>query len=158
VEGDRDAEALTKRARDTPQMGHRDREDDDRVRALAVDELLEMPLPAGSDPAADRFTGQPVEAALLRVRLLTPEVAIALEPREHPAHRFVRLALPKRRVGGDAPPRRLPGSPAVRRDDEVDSRLGHALPQLPPRGRAAVAEVEVDRGRDREDLRRPHRG
>jgi hypothetical protein len=35
--------------------------------------------------------------------------------------------------------------------DEVDPLLVESLPELPPRGRAAVAEVEVDGRRDGEE-------
>src|SRR6185437_1890827 len=62
-----------------------------------------------------------------------------------------RLALVKGRVRRGAPPRRLDRPAAVGGHDEVDTLLAEALPELPPGGGAAVAEVEVDRGRDRED-------
>ena len=67
-----------------------------------------------------------------------------------------RLALAVAGVRRSPPPRRLDRPAAVRRDDQVAAGLVQALPELPPRRRAAVAEVEVDRGRDREDLRGLH--
>src|ERR671939_350039 len=48
-------------------------------------------------------------------------------------------------VGGvrlRSPPGALDRPAAVRRDDQVDARLVHPLPELPPGRRAAVAEVE----------------
>ena len=94
---------------------------------------------------------------VLRAVLGAPEVAVALQPREPAAGRGEALALDPGRVRRGAPPGRLDRPAAVRRHDQVDADLVQALPELPPRRRAAVAEVEVDRGRDGEDLRRLHR-
>ena len=68
----------------------------------------------------------------------------------------VRLALEVGRVRRGPPPRRLDRPPAVRRDDELGALVVQRLPELPPGGRAAVAEVEVDRGGDAEELGRTH--
>ena len=123
----------------------------------ALDEPLEVPLPARRDPAPDRLARELVERRLLRAR-----------PRRgadsgRPCSRAstsrtacVRLALAVGGVRRGPPPGRLDGSAAVGRHDEVDAGLVHPLPELPPRRRAAVAEVEVDRGGDGEDLRRLH--
>ena len=157
VEDDRDAEALAQRVGDAPQMRHRDREDDHRVRPLGLDEPLEMPLPTRRHPARDRLARELVERRLLGIRLGPPQIAIALHAREHVSDGLVRLALAVGRVRSDTPPRRLDRPAAIRRDHEVDAGLVHPLPELPPRGRTAVPEVEVDRGCDREDLRRLHR-
>ena len=62
-----------------------------------------------------------------------------------------RLTLAVRRVRGRPPPRRLDRAAAVGRHDEVDPFFAETFPQLPPRGRAAVAKVEIDGGRDGED-------
>ena len=132
-----------------------------------LDEALEVPLPARRDPARDRLARELVERRLLGARLGAAEVAVALHAREHVADRLVRLALAVGRVRRGSPPGRLDRPAAIRRDDEVDAGLVHPLPELPPGRRAAVAEVEVDRGRGREDLRasasvrpspRDHRG
>src|SRR6478736_5826739 len=79
-------------------MSHRHGEDDHRIGSLALDQLLEMLLPAGRDPAPDHLPRHPV----------------------------------------------------------ADALLVQALPELPPGGRAPVAEIEVDGGRDGEDLRSAH--
>ena len=79
--------------------------------------------------------------------------AVALDPRDGVARPGERLALVVGRVRRGAPPRRLDRPPAVRRHDQVDALLVEALPELPPRGSAAVAEIEVDRRGDGEDLR-----
>src|SRR4029450_231313 len=104
VEDDGDAEPLAQRARDPAEVRHRDGEDDDGVRPPPLDKLLEVPLPARRDPAGDRLARELVEAGLLRMRLLTAQVVVALEAREDAAYRLVRLALPVGRVRGDAPP------------------------------------------------------
>ena len=158
VEGDRNPEALPERGRNPAKVRHGHGEDDHGVRPLCLDQVLQMPLPARSYPAADRLACELVEAALLRVHLHPAQVAIPFEPRECAAHGLVRLALSERWVASYSPPRCLDRAPAVGRHHEVDPRLVHPLPELPPRRRAAVTEVEVDRRRDGEDLRRPHRG
>src|SRR4029453_7420427 len=67
------------------------------------------------------------------------------------------LRLVVQRVRRGSPPRRLDRTAAIGRDDEVDPDLVQPLPDLPPGRRATVTEVEVGRGRDREDLgRRGH--
>src|SRR5262249_40589516 len=78
------------------------------------------------------------------------------EPGDRVAQTRERLALDVGRVRRCPPPGRLDRPPAVRRDDEVDPLLVQPLPELPPGRRAAVAEVEVDRGGDAEELRRAH--
>ena len=156
VEHDRDAVALAQRLRDAAEVRHRDGEHDHGVRLLRLDEPLQMALPARRDPARDRLARELVERGLVRARLGAPEVAIALHAREHVTNRLVRLALAVGRVGRRPPPRGLDRPAPIRRHDEVDARLVHPLPELPPGRRAAVSEVEVDRGRGREDLRRAH--
>ena len=156
VEDDRDPVPLAQRRRDPAQMRHRNGVDDDRIRPLALDEPLEVLLPARRHPAPDRLAGDLVERALPGVGLLAAQVAVALHAGERVADDLVRLALAVGRVRRDAPPGRLHRAAAVGRHDEVDPGLVHPLPELPPRGRAAVAEVEVDRRGDREDLRRRH--
>ena len=118
---------------------------------LPLDEPLEVAPPARGHDPPDRLARDAVEGALVGRVLAAAEVAVALEPREPVAHGGVRLGLAIGRVRRDAPPRRLDRPAAVRRDDEVDACLVHPLPELPPRGRAAVAEVEVDRRRDGKD-------
>ena len=158
VEDDRDAEALAQGRRDAAQVRHRHREDDDRVRPLALDEPVEVLLPARRHPAPDHLARHPVAEAVLRIVLGAAQVRVALEPRDEVARAGERLALAVGRVRRGAPPRRLDRPAAVRRDDEVDALLVQPLPELPPGGRAAVAEVEVDGGGDGEDLGRAHAG
>ena len=72
VEDHGDAVALAQVRRDATQVGHRDREDDDRVRALALDELVEVLLPARRHPAPHRLARQPSGQPVLRVLLRAP--------------------------------------------------------------------------------------
>jgi len=125
--------------------------------ALALEDLLEVTLPARRHGAPDHLAYRFVGTRVLRVRLGAPQVAVALEPRRDMPCRRERLGLAVERVRRGPPPGRLDRAAAIRRDDQVDAGLGHSLPELPPRGCAAVAEVEVGRGRDGEDLRRLHR-
>ena len=156
VEDDGHAEALAKRRRYAAQVRHRHREDEHRVDvALALEDPLDVPLPARRDPAPHHFPDQPVGVA--RVGLLTPEVPIALQARPRVARAREALALEVGGVRRGAPPRRLDRAAAVRRHDQVDADLVEAFPELPPRRRAAVPEVEIDRRGDREDLRGLHR-
>src|SRR4029453_11924274 len=122
-----------------------DREDEDGVGPLALDETVEMAAPPRRHHPPDRLPREPVERAVLGAVLGTPQVAIALQPGQAVAQSGVALAFTIGRVRRSAPPRRLDRTAAVRRDDEVDPGLVEPLPELPPRGRAAVAEVEVDR-------------
>ena len=156
VEDDRDPEPLAQRRRDAAEVRHRHGEEDDRIGALPLDEPLEMAPPARRHDAPDRLARDAVERRLLRLVLRPAQVAVALEPRQAAADGGVRLALAVGRVRRRPPPGRLDRAAAVRRDDEVDAGLVHPLPELPPGGRAAVAEVEVDGGRDGEDLRWLH--
>ena len=156
VEDDRHAEALAQRRRDAAQVRHRDGEDDHRVGPLALDQLLEVPAPARRHPAPDHLARHPVAETVLRIVLGAAQIAVALEPRDHVARARERLAFDVGRVRRRAPPGRFDRPPAVRRDDRGRHPPRRALPELPPRGRAAVAEVEVDGGRDGEDLRRAH--
>ena len=157
VEDHRDAEALAQERRDAAEVRHRDGEHDDRVDVLlALEHLRQMPLPAWRHPAPDRLAGRLVEDGLVR-RLLGPaEIAVALQPRQPAPDGGEALTLDPGRVRRRPPPRRLDRTTAVRRHDQIGADLVEALPELPPRGRAAVTEVEVDRRRDREDLRRFH--
>ena len=156
VEDDRHAEPLAQQRRDPAEVAHRNGEDDDRVDvALPFEQVDEVPAPARRHPAPDRLAHEAVGVA--RILLGPAQVAVALQPRGEVAHACERLALAEARVRRGPPPRRLDRSAAVRRDDQVAAGLVQPLPELPPRGRAAVAEVEVDRRRDREDLRALHR-
>src|SRR5262249_57027804 len=114
---------------------------------------LEVALPARRDPAPDQLAHQSVRPRVRRIVLSSPEMAVALEPGDGIASVLEGLALAVTRVRFGAPPRRFDRAAAVRRDDQVAAGLVHALPELPPRGRAAVAEVEVDGGGDGQDLR-----
>src|SRR5581483_704299 len=69
-----------------------------------------------------------------------------------------RLAFEERRVRRRPPPGRLDRPAAVRGDDQLGPGLVQPLPELPPRGGAAVAEIEVDGRGYGEDLRRAHFG
>ena len=158
VEDDRDAEPLAQRGRDATEVRHRNREEDDCIGALALDQSLEVTAPAGGDGPPDRLPGETVERALVGGVLTPPQIPIAFEAREAVPHRRIRLRLAVGGVGSRAPPGRLDRTAAIRRHDEVDAGLVHALPELPPRGRTAVAEVEVDGGRHREKLRSLHGG
>jgi hypothetical protein len=66
VEDDRDAEAVAQRGGNSLQMGHRDREHDDGVRPLPLDEAHQVPLPPRGDEAADRLARQAVERRVFR--------------------------------------------------------------------------------------------
>src|SRR5438270_4643332 len=153
VEDDRNAEPLTQRRRDAAEVRHRYGEDDDRVDvALALEDPLEMALPARRDPAPDQLALAPVGVA--GIGLGPPEVAVSPEPRGEIADPRVGLALAEGRVGRRAPPGTLDRPAAVGGHNQVDAGLVHPLPELPPGGGTAVAIVEVDRGGDREDLGR----
>ncbi len=117
-----------------------------------------MAAPARRDGAPDHLADDLVGARVLRVRLGAAQVAVALQPRDGVA-----------RARRTPPPRGSIGFGAVRHhgDSTGRPRYGvtirsmpascHPLPELPPRGRAAVPEVEIDRRGDGEDLRRLHR-
>src|SRR5215510_7687064 len=81
---------------------------------------------------------------------------VALQLRDRVAGAGEELGLPVARVRLGPPPRSVDGSPSVWSHDQVAARLVEALPELPPGGRAAVAEVEVDRRGDSQDLRGFH--
>ena len=158
VEDDGDPEPLAQGRRNPAEVGHRHGEEDDRIGPLPLDEPLEMPPPARRDDAPDRLAGEPVERRLLRLVLGTSQIPVALEARQPVAQGGVRLALAVGRVRRRPPPGRLDRAAPVRRHDEIDAGLVHPFPELPPRRRAAVAEVEVDGGRNGQDLRGLHRG
>src|SRR5262249_27891048 len=138
------------------QVRHRHGEYDDRVGTLALDELRQVPLPARRHPAPDQLAREPVAEPVLRAVLRAPQVRVALQPRGEVARAGERLALAEGRVRRRTPPRALDRPAAVRRDDEVGALLVEPLPELPPGRRAAVAEVEVDRRGDAEELRPAH--
>ena len=157
VEDDRDAEALAQPRRDAAQVAHRDGEDDDRVDvALALEDPGEVAAPARRHVAPDHLARQLVGRRVGRVVLGTSQERVALQPRRHLARRREGLGLPVERVRRRPPPGRLDRAAAVGRDDQVGPGLVQPLPDLPPRGCAAVAEVEVGGRRNREDLRRAH--
>ena len=159
VEDDRHAEALAQVGRDPAEVRHRHGEDDDRVDVLLrLEHPGQVPPPARRHPAPDRLARDLVERRLVRRVLGPPQVAVALDAREPGPHRGEALALRPGRVRRRPPPGRLDRPAAVGRHDQVDADLVEPLPELPPGGRAAVAEVEVDRRRDGEDLRRLHPG
>src|SRR5438477_8642104 len=107
VEHNWNAEALAQRGRDAAEVRHRDREDDHRVRALLLDEPLEVAPPARGDEPPDRLARDAVERRVLGALLRPAQVAVAAEPREQVARGGVRLAFAVGRVRGGAPPRRL---------------------------------------------------
>ena len=159
VEDHRDAEPLAQIGGDPTEVRHRNGEDDHRVHVLLLlEHLRQVPAPARGDPTPDRLARSLVEHRVVGALLRAAEVAVALEPGEPASNRRVALALDAGRVRRRPPPGRLDRLAPVRRHDQVDTDLVQPLPELPPRRRAAVAEVEVDRGRDREDLRRLHPG
>ena len=136
-------------------MAHRHGEDDDRVDvALALEQVDEMCAPARRHPAPDRLPDEPVGVA--RILFGPAQVPVALQTRDHVAGPGEDLTLVVAGVRRRPPPRALHGPAAVRRDDQVGTGLVQALPELPPRRRAAVAEIEVDGGRDRQNLRSLH--
>src|SRR2546425_2606126 len=111
-----------------------------------------MPLPAGGHVAPDRLAREPVPERVFRVVLAAPEQRVALQASDDPTGSGEELSLTVDGIGRRPPPRRFDRPSAVRRDDEVDADLVEALPDLPPRGRAAVAEVEIGRRGHRQDL------
>src|SRR5581483_4568606 len=115
---------------------------------------FEMPPPARRHPPPDQLARHLVAEAVLGVLLGAAEMRVALQTRDGVARERKRLALAVGGVLGDAPPRRLDRPAAVRREDEVDPFRVEPFPELPPRGRAAVAEAQVDRRGDGEDLGR----
>ncbi len=157
VEDDRNPEPLAQRRRNAAEVRHRHGEDDDRVDvALALEDPLEVALPARRHPAPDRLADEPVGDSVVRRVLDAAQVAVALQPGDGVAREGERLGLAVGGIRLGAPPRALDGTPPVRRHDQIRAGLVHPLPELPPRGRAAVAEVEVHGGRDGEDLGRLH--
>ena len=153
VEHDGHVEALTQPRRNAAQVCHRHGEDDHRCDiTFLLEDALEMPLPAGRDVAPDRLACEPVAHRVFRVVLAAPKQRVAFQARGEPAGAREQLGFAVKRIGRRPPPRRFDCPPAVRSDDEVDADLVEALPDLPPGGRTAVTEVEVGRGRNREDL------
>ena len=152
VEDDREVVPLAQVGRDAAQVGHRHGEDDERVGTFVANEPVEVLAPARRHPAPDRLARHPLAEPVLGVVLGAPQVRVALEARDRVARARERLALDERRVGRRAPPGRLDRPSAVRRDDEIDAFLVEALPELPPRRRAAVAKVEIDGGGGDEQL------
>jgi hypothetical protein len=150
VEHDRDPVPLAQVRGNAAKVRHRHGEHEHRVGTLALDEPVEVTAPAGRHDLPDGLPREPVEGAVVGAVLGPTEVAVALEAGEPAPQGGVSLALAVGRVRRRPPPRRLDRAAAVRRDDEVDALLVEAFPELPPRGRAAVAEVEVDRRRDGE--------
>src|SRR5579884_3994449 len=130
--------------------------EDDRVGTLPLDELLQVPAPTRGHPPPDHLPREAVERRVLRARLGAAQVAVAAQAGERVADAGVGLALAVGRVRRRPPPGGLDRPAPVRRDDEVDALAVQALPELPPRGGAAVAEVEVDGGGDAEQAGRAH--
>ena len=155
VEHDRNAEPLTQAGGDPTQVGHRHGEDDHRGDvAFVLEDAFEMALPARRHIAPDGLACQLVADAVLGMTLGPPQQRISLEPsRQSPGARK-ELCLAIEGVGLRPPPGRLDGPSAVRGDDQVDADLVEAFPDLPPRRRAPVAEIEVGRRSDGEDLGR----
>ena len=120
---------------------------------LALDEPLEVPAPARRHPAPDRLPHRGGRPSSSSGRSSSRRRCVSPLSRARPSRaERERLALAIGRVRRGPPPGRLHRPAAVRRDDQVDAALVQPLPELPPRRRAAVAEVEVDGGRDGEDL------
>src|SRR2546430_2467728 len=159
VEHDWDVEPLAEPSRDAAQVCHRHREDDHRCNVtFPFEKALEMPLPAGRDVAPDRLAGEPVSHRVFRALLTPPEQRVAFQSSGDPAGPGEELGFAVEGIRRRAPPRRFDRPPAVGRDDEVDADLVEALPDLPPRRRAAVTEVEVGRRRYGKDLGAGHGG
>ena len=155
VEDHRHAEPLAETRRDPEKVRHRHGEEHDGVHVpLALEQLLEMAQPPRRHVAPDHVANRLVEARVIGVVLGTAKVAVALQPGNGVTGPRERLGLVVERVRRDAPPRGLDRPTPVRRHDQVDAYRMQSLPELPPGRRAAVAEVEVDRRGDREDLRR----
>src|SRR4029077_136113 len=91
----------------------------DRVRALLLDEPLEVAAPARGHEAPDRLAGHAIAARVLGGVLLTAQVPVALEAGGHAPHARVRLTLEVGRVRGAPPPWRLDRPPAIPGDDEL---------------------------------------
>src|SRR6185437_8829508 len=152
VEHDRHVEALAQPRRDSPQVRHRHGEDDHRGDiAFALENALEMTLPPRRDVAPDRLARELVTDRVLRVVLAAPKERVPLQPSGEAARAGEELSLAVERVGGGPPPGRLDCATTVGSDDEIHADLVQALPDLPPRRRAPVPEIEVGRGRDGED-------
>src|SRR5580765_2385103 len=159
VEHDRHVEALAQPRGDSPQARHRHGEDDHRGDiALALENALEMTLPPRRDVAPDRLARELVADRVLRVVLAAAKESVALQPSGEAARAGEELRLAIERVGGGPPPGRLDCATTIGSDDEIHADLVQALPDLPPRRRAPVPEIEVGRGRDGEDFRRSGHG
>src|SRR3954447_919846 len=155
IEHHRHVEALTQPCGDPPQVRHRHGEDDHCGDvALALENAFEMTLPSWRDVAPDRLARELVTDRVLWVVLAAAKERVALQPSREAARAGEELRLAVEGVGGRPPPRRLDCAPSVGSDDEIHADLVEALPDLPPRRRAPVPEIEVGRGRDGEDLRR----
>src|SRR6185295_14520022 len=153
VEHDRHVETLAQPRGDSPQVRHRHGEDDHCGDiALALENALEMTLPTWRDVAPDRLTRELVPDRVFRVVLAAAKKRVALQPSGEAARTGEELRLAVERVGGRPPPGRLDCATTVGRDDEIHADLVEALPDLPPRRRAPVPEIEVGRGRDGEDF------
>ena len=152
VEDDRQAVALAQVGGDASQVGHRHREDDERIGPLALDERVEMLRQRG-------VTQRQITSRVIRSPSPSSGLSSARRRYESPLSRATTSRARAndspstiRRVRGRPPPRRFDRPPAIRGDDEIDALLVEALPELPPRGRAAVAEVEIDGGGGNEQL------
>ena len=156
VEDDRDAVPPAQVRRNATEMGHRHGKDDDRIRALLLDQSVEVLLPPRRHPAPDGLARHAPAEAVLGIVLGTTQVRVALHTCDGVADTGERLTLEVGRVRGCSPPGRLDRPAAVGGDDEVGTFLVEALPQLPPRRGAAVPKVEIDRGGDGEDPGRTH--
>src|SRR6266540_1691095 len=157
VEDDRHVEALAEARRDPAQVRHRHGEDQHGGHVpLSLEDPLEMALPARRDVAPDRLAREPVADAVLGMLLGAAEQGVPAQASRETAGAGEELRLAVERVRRGPPPRRLDRLTAVGRDDQVGAGRVEPLPDLPPRGRAAVAEVEGGRRSDCEDLRRLH--
>src|SRR5206468_8191794 len=121
--------------------------------ALAGEDALEVSLPARCHPAPDHLAHELVRARIRRALLGSAQVRVTLDPGGEIASPGEELTFAVAGVGLDPPPRRLDCPPPVRRDDQVAACRVQALPELPPGGSAAIAEVEIDRRGHSEDLR-----
>src|SRR4051794_1082855 len=103
-----------------------------------------MPLPTRRHVAPDQLARGTLAERLFGVLLGPAEVGVAMQPGGEALCSREELALAIARIRFCSPPRRGDRAPSVWRQDQVDARLVHPFPDLPPRGRAAVPKLEID--------------
>ncbi len=108
VEDDRHGEPLAELRRHAAQVAHRHGEDDDGVDVpLALEDPLEVALPARRHPAPDHVADELVGRRVGRALLGTPDVRVALDAGDEVAAAGEQLTLAVAGVLLGAPPRRL---------------------------------------------------